>query len=221
MEIKYNADLRSEFDLKSSLVESGYFGKSKDNIVVLENFVDLEDLKKIQSFLPTINEWASSGENEYDEDGVTVLYNADYWKDRQCSGDLILKLNKEIYEIVEKYILKMKLYLENKFKVELSSRPPVFIKWPVDTYQEPHADKELPDGGRNSFPNYDINSLIYYNDDFDGGELYYPQYDFEIKPKPGLAVAHPGDRYYLHGVRRITSGLRWTTPSFYTIEKVL
>jgi hypothetical protein len=30
-------------------------------------------------------------------------------------------------------------------------------------------------------------------------------------------VFHPGDVNYLHGVSMVTSGYRYTTPSFYTI----
>jgi hypothetical protein len=32
-----------------------------------------------------------------------------------------------------------------------------------------------------------------------------------------LAVMHPGDVNYLHGVTMITEGFRYTTPSFYTV----
>jgi hypothetical protein len=39
-----------------------------------------------------------------------------------------------------------------------------------------------------------------------------------VRPKPGLAVAHPGDVNYLHGVTMITKGYRYTTPSFYTVK---
>jgi predicted 2-oxoglutarate/Fe(II)-dependent dioxygenase YbiX len=59
--------------------------------------------------------------------------------------------------------------------------------------------------------------LVFLNEDFEGGELYYPQHDLTIKPKPGLAVAHPGDVNYLHGVTLVTKGYRYTTPSFYTV----
>lgn len=208
-------------NLIDSIVQPGYFGDCKDNIVILKNFIDMEDLKLIQNFLPTINTWVDTGSNEYSENGKEMLYNASYWKDRQCSSEIIRSLNKDILFIIEKYILKMKLYLEDKFKVQLMSRPPVIIRWFEGLYQEPHSDKQLLDGSPNQFPFYDINSLFYYNDEFDGGELYYPQHGIEIKPEPGLAVAHPGDIHYLHGVKKITSGQRWTTPSFYTVEKIL
>ena len=205
---------------EKSLVIPGYFGSSKNNIKILDNFVELEDLKTIQSFLPTINEWMDAGENQYSEDG-TCTYDASYWQNRQCSFDILQRINIEIYNLVDKYIHKMKNYLESEFKVKLNVRPPVIIRWFPGLEQQPHADKQLNDGSPNPFPTYDINSLIYYNDDFEGGELYYPQHDVVVKPKPGLAVAHPGDINYLHGVKKVISGERYTTPSFYTITELL
>lgn len=203
-----------------SLVEPGHFGTEAKNIVIIKNFVDAEDLLAIRAFISTINEWVDPGENKYADDG-TCLYDADYWRNRQCSGDIINKLNPHIFSIIDHYIDKMKKLLELRFGVILSPRPPVLVKWTKDTEQKPHADKQLNDGSPNPFPDYDLNSLIYYNDEFQGGELYYPQHDIEIRPEPGLAVAHPGDIHFLHGVRRITSGERWTTPSFYTVTQVL
>lgn len=205
---------------EKSLVQPGHFGSSKDNIKIIKNFVDLEDLKTIQKFLPTISEWMDAGENQYSEDG-TCTYDASYWSNRQCSWDILQRINIEIYNLIDKYIDKMKRFLEDEFKVKLTKRPPVIIRWFPGLEQQPHADKQLNDGSPNPFPTYDINSLIYYNDNFEGGQLYYPQHDIEINPAPGLAVAHPGDVNYLHGVKMVTSGERFTTPSFYTITEVL
>lgn len=205
--------------MEKSLVSSGHFGKKIENIKILENFIDKNDLKIIQKFLPTINEWMDAGENQYAEDG-TCIYDASYWSDRQCSGDILKRIDIEVFNLIEKYIQKMRLFLEDSFKVLLSTRPPVVIKWRPGLEQQPHADKETNDGKPNPFPTYDINSLFYYNDDFEGGELYYPEFDLIIKPKPGLAVAHPGDINYLHGVKKVISGQRYTTPSFYTITKL-
>lgn len=205
--------------MQQSLVKPGHFGKSIDNIKIINNFIDLDDLKLIQKFLPTINEWMDAGENQYAEDG-TCTYDSSYWSDRQCSWDILQRINIEVFNIVDKYIQKMKVYLEGSFNVQLSTRPPVIIKWRPGMEQRPHADKQMNDGRPNPFPTYDINSLIYYNDDFEGGELYYPEYDLIIKPQPGLGVAHPGDINYLHGVKPVISGERYTTPSFYTITEL-
>jgi hypothetical protein len=199
-------------------VEPGHFGDSPDNIIVIENFIDTEDLIAIQKFCPTIDEWNNEKESVFAEDG-TCLYNADYWNDRQCSSEILKRLNTDIWLIIDKYIDKMQIEIETRFKCTVSRRPPVIMKWRPGIEQRPHADKQLNDGNPNAFVDYDINSLFYYNDDFGGGELYYPQHDICIKPKPGLAVIHPGDVNYLHGVSMITSGERYTTPSFYTVKE--
>lgn len=198
-------------------ISPGYFGTGPENIHILEDFVDPVDLVKIQAFCPTINQWNNEAESVYAEDG-TCLYNADYWNDRQCSSEILERLNPEIHAIVNKYIYKMKDTIESIFGLTVSVRPPVIMKWRPGIEQRPHADKQLNDGRPNAFVNYDINSLFYYNDDFEGGNLYYPQHDIEVRPKPGLAVIHPGDVNYLHGVTMITKGERFTTPSFYTVE---
>jgi hypothetical protein len=198
-------------------IKPGHFGAGPENIHIFENFIDEDDLKVIQDFCPTINEWNNSKESVYAEDG-TCLYNAEYWNDRQCSSEILERLSMPVFKIIDKYIQKMQLALEEIYCLELSPRPPVIMKWRPGTEQRPHADKQIEDGRPNAFADYDLNSLFYYNDDFEGGNLYYPQHDIVVRPKPGLAVAHPGDINYLHGVTMVTNGYRYTTPSFYTVK---
>lgn len=197
-------------------VAPGHFGNSRDNIITIDNFIDSDDLKIIQEFCPTIDEWNNEKESVYAEDG-TCLYNADYWNDRQCSTDILERINPQVWHIIDKYIDKMQCVIEDQFNCVVSKRPPVIMKWRPGTEQRPHADKQLNDGQPNAFPSYDLNSLFYYNDDFEGGDLFYPDHDIVIRPCPGLAVLHPGDINYLHGVTMVTSGYRYTTPSFYTV----
>lgn len=197
-------------------IPPGAFGSNSNNIVVLENFIESEDLAKIQEFCPTINEWNNEQPSVYAEDG-TCLYDAEYWNDRQCSDEILKRINLEVWLLVEKYINKMQVKIEEFFECKVLPRPPVIMRWRPGIEQRPHADKQLNDGRPNAFPTYDLSSLFYYNDDFDGGEIYFPDHDVEIKPKPGLAVMFPGDINYLHGVKMITSGFRFTTPSFYTV----
>ena len=206
---------------EKSLVEPGHFGDSPDNIVVLRNFIKDEDLELVQKLCKRIHKWDDAGEDLFNEDGECI-YNASYWYQRVCS-DLRAQggwAGEDLYSIIDFYVLKMKWYLEERFKVELSRRSPTLVRWLPGTEQAPHADKQLNDGSPNPFLNYDINSIFYWNADFEGGQLYYPQHGIEVEIEPGTAIAHPGDIHYLHGVRQVTSGERWTTPAFYTITKV-
>lgn len=207
-------------DSESSLIEPGYFGSSVDNIIYIENFVEQDDLAYIQHFVSTISEWNNPLPDTFNEDG-DCIYEAGYWWDRVCSGDIIQRLDLTAFAIVEKYIAKMARLIEQKYSVTVYERPPVIVRWTPGTQQSPHADKQLNDGKPNPFPLYDINSIIYWNENFEGGQFYYPEHGLEFPIKAGMAVAHPGDIHYLHGVREVISGVRWTTPSFYTITSLV
>ena len=49
--------------------------------------------------------------------------------------------------------------------------------------------------------------VMYLNDDYDGGELFYPEYDFSYRPKRKDLVLHDGN--ILHGVSEVTDGERY------------
>jgi hypothetical protein len=199
-------------------VAPGHFGTGPENIYIFEDFIDADDVRTVSAFSRTISEWANDKEeDEFDENGVCI-YDASYWNNRQCSSQILKRISPEIYSLIDKYINKMAKTINLKYECRVSNRPPCIIRWFAGIEQRPHADKQMPDGSPNPFPTYDINSLFYWNDDFEGGELYYPQHDIVVKPKPGLAVVHPGDIHYLHGVKPIISGERFTTPAFYTVE---
>jgi hypothetical protein len=198
-------------------IKPGAFGTGSENIHIIENFIEPDDVSRIIDFSRNIKRWHNDQlEDTYNEDGVCT-YDASYWNDRQCTSTIIKELNPSIFNLITFYIDKMGKTIEDIFGVEVSTRPPCIIRWFGGIEQQPHADKQLNDGSPNPFPDYDINSLFYYNDDFEGGELYYPEHDIIVKPKPGLAVLHPGDFYYMHGVKPVTEGERYTTPAFYTV----
>jgi hypothetical protein len=201
-------------------VPPGYFGHSRDNMGSIDNFITQEDLGQLRIFVKKINKWDNSNKSQEHEDGVSK-YSSDLWYNRTCSGELIKELDINIFKLIDSYIEKMQLVLEEKFKVRLRKRPPVIVCWRAGDFQVPHADKQVQDGRPNAFIDYDINSLFYLNDDFIGGELFYPRHGIKVSPKPGLAVYHPGDIEYLHGVTPVLSGERWVVPAFYTIEEFI
>jgi predicted 2-oxoglutarate/Fe(II)-dependent dioxygenase YbiX len=107
------------------------------------------------------------------------------------------------------------------FDVDAKPTSPAMVRWLPGQLQMPHADKELhtgPDAGKpNDFPYYDLAGLFYINDDYEGGELYFPNQGIQFKPKAGAAYFFPGDKNYIHGVTQIKSGIRYTVPFFWTI----
>jgi hypothetical protein len=92
------------------------------------------------------------------------------------------------------------------------------VRWLPGYELRPHADKEEPNGLPHPFPWRDFASVIYLNDDFEGGEIYWPLKEKEWKPVKGSLAIFPGTIEFLHGVRNVPTGVRYTLPSFYTYD---
>lgn len=204
-----------------SITPSGFFGDTSDNIVELENFLTIEERERLINFALNNKIWDQT-ETHVDEDGL-VLYDADIWKDRVCTYNSLMASDPTILELINSMIARLKVEVDKFFNVDAKETGPAIVRWPVGARQEPHADKEFHTGieqGRpNDFPWYDLAGLFYFNDDYEGGELYFPQHGIEFKPKAGAAYFFPGDRFYTHGVRPVKSGNRFTSPFFWTIER--
>jgi hypothetical protein len=59
-------------------------------------------------------------------------------------------------------------------------------------------------------------SVTYINDDYEGGEIYYPDYGYWYKPKAGSTVFHSGNTK--HGVKKVTAGDRFCAASLIQIK---
>jgi hypothetical protein len=49
-------------------------------------------------------------------------------------------------------------------------------------------------------------TIIYINDDYIEGELFFPNLDISLRPKPGDLLFFPGDEKHEHGVRHVAEG---------------
>ncbi len=92
------------------------------------------------------------------------------------------------------------------------------VRWVEGNMQHPHADAEQLDGSAHPFPWRAYASIIYLNDDFEGGQIYFPQHNLEPKIEPGILAFFPGDRRFIHGVKPVTKGVRYTIASFFTFD---
>lgn len=206
-------------DQRKSITPSGFFGNSKDMIVELENFMTEEEINFLENAARNITVWDVT-ESHTNENG-TVIYDADYWKDRVASRPSLDKNDPSIGPVIEGLFKKLKPVIEEFYNVTAVPTGQTIVRWLPGQLQNPHADKELhdgPDAGLpNDFPYYDIASLFYLNDDYEGGELYFPLQEIQFKPKRGAAYFFPGDKNFIHGVTQIQSGVRYTCPFFWTI----
>lgn len=202
-----------------SSTPSGFFGHGPENIVELENFMTEDEINFLEKAAKSITIWDIT-ESHANENG-TVIYDANYWKDRVATRPSLDKNDPAIGPIISGLFEKLKPVIEEFFKVKVQPTGETIVRWLPGQFQNPHADKELHDGvdaGKpNDFPYYDIASLFYLNDDYEGGELYFPLQGIQFKPKRGAAYFFPGDMNYVHGVTEIKNSIRYTCPFFWEI----
>jgi hypothetical protein len=214
-----NINVNQVKDTTKSITPSGFFGNSKDMIVELENFMTQEEIDFLEKAAKSITIWDVT-ETEKNENG-TVTYDSDYWKDRVATRSSLDKNDLSIGPVIAGLFERLKPVIENFYNVKVFPTGETIVRWLPGQFQNPHADKELhdgPDAGKpNSFPKYDLSSLFYLNDDYEGGELYFPLQQVQFKPKKGAAYFFPGDMNYIHGVTEIKNGVRYTCPFFWEI----
>ncbi len=62
--------------------------------------------------------------------------------------------------------------------------------------------------------------VLYLNDDYEGGELFFPDIGLEIKPKSGQLIAWPSGPFFEHGVKPVLRGDRYVVSAFLTTPKL-
>jgi hypothetical protein len=126
---------------------------------------------------------------------------------------------------------KYMIEILNKKRVAISQQynlPKLFndgfaiVRWFPGMEQQPHSDdmKDFLGNDENNINRYrEFGAIIYLNDNFIGGETYYPKNNFLVKPKVGTLAMHPGNSDHLHGVSKIKDNIRYTIATFWTTDE--
>lgn len=190
---------------KLTLLPSGYFGTSSDLIFIKEDVISKEEIDLLLNLAKTKDIWKESNfRNKFSDPAIL--------KDRYP----------EAFYLLEEICVRWQKEVSKFYNIEIETYINPICKWPIGGNQKPHADKEWEDGSPGDQNYYDIGSVIYLNDDYEGGEIYFPQHGengIYLKPKPGMAAAFPGDLFFLHGVNTVQKTERYAIPIFWTALK--
>ena len=167
-------------------------------IHVIENFISPEEAETL------ISEQINPSEtNPY----------PDYYKDR--FGGTAFPYNKIVMDILRKYGK-----LSNEVhKIQNGFVNPIYVfksfgsHWTSGSKGHLHLDAQGPE------PWIEWSTIIYLNspEEYDGGVIYFPNQNFEYKPKQYSAVFFPSaGSEYIHGITTVTSGQRHTALYMHT-----
>jgi predicted 2-oxoglutarate/Fe(II)-dependent dioxygenase YbiX len=137
------------------------------------------------------------------------------------SADIIkiLPQIKDLYSDIVKNIINP-FY---QFNINDSELPQLLVYEPGGHYK-PHYDAvakwKNPDGTMiwKKSIDRDLSTVLFLNDDFEGGEFVFPDLRVTIRPEPGLLVCFPSSQYYLHKVEPVISGTRYTMVNWMTVK---
>lgn len=111
----------------------------------------------------------------------------------------------------DKFKQACEMFFEKKLRANTSHAQ----KWKVGGFAAPHSDNSDHEGNPNAFHINKYVGILYLNDDYEGGELYFPEHGLEFKPPINSFIMFPGGHENIHGVKEITKGTRYTMVSFW------
>jgi predicted 2-oxoglutarate/Fe(II)-dependent dioxygenase YbiX len=65
------------------------------------------------------------------------------------------------------------------------------------------------------FPTREISSIFYWNENYEGGEIVFPNQNKKIKPSSGMLILFPSDSNFPHRVLSVKSGIRYVSTNFW------
>lgn len=64
-----------------------------------------------------------------------------------------------------------------------------------------------------------VSGLIYLNDDFEGGDLFFPRHQLTVKPRTGMVVLFPSIHTHLHASLPIKSGVKYAIVTWFKCSR--
>jgi hypothetical protein len=179
------------------------------NIVLIKEIITAEESRFLIDIAAnaTQEEWAGY-QNDIQSKGIEI--NAAYgnWKTQmlnlEFAPNLLAKAKPLLDEIRKRCNDEIKNTYDKEYVVDnLYS----IYKFEQGDMMHEHHDSGLDPAIKNGV-------VVYLNDDFDGGEIYYPKVKIEVKPVAKALLLHPANMIYRHGVKPVTSGVRYSLAGF-------
>lgn len=208
-------------------------------IRVVEDFISKEDCDWIISYVNSLNRWdmCNATRSQFPSEEEYNLI-ANQWDNRKFDLSIIYAekkypdLFKKIWDNQNR-AKKEALDFFNLQDQDIIIECLEIVRWyypfeqspHVDYYDESFSDEDFPDGFLmpdnikeiylKHLRTKNFTTMLYLNDNFEGGEIYFPVHEVTIKPKPGMLVLFSGDPTMPHGINQITSGTRYVNTAFW------
>jgi len=196
--------MESKFELTTTKSGDLIAEEIEDGIYVIKNALTVEEVTYLRDIAESTTEdgWKANYLRELRLQGVSV-----YGEDDTENVEAYVQRNINEYwidktitipdsDLCANIVNRIKPFFEGKYDLQALSE--------IQRQYEGQGLDEHYDGG------YDeriLRAIIFYvNDDFTGGQLYFPDRKFEYSPTAGDFITFPASKDYVHGVRLVGVG---------------
>ena len=171
-------------------------GNSKDNIIVIPNFLSDEEIEYLLNQIDETKLFSFVSQKDHEGNPTSWMHTYKEIADKD-------KITKRVSDEVKKAY--------NYQNIKQKDSTLTITRWDTGSKLTLHVD-DLGYVTDNHLP-----TLVYLNDDYEGGELGFATHNLIIKPKKGDLIMFPGNMHYAHEVFEVLSGTRYTLPIWFTI----
>jgi predicted 2-oxoglutarate/Fe(II)-dependent dioxygenase YbiX len=193
------------------------------NILIVTEVISKDGLKYL---LNEINKSKKEDLSVFDPDKSNETGKTEWVVDKKIRDTQIVNTSKDCFHtIIDLYKDTVKNIINPFYEFEIKdSEIPQILSYNVGGHYEPHVDAESiwvsPKNEKIWRRNTerDLSTVLFLNDDFEGGDLIFPDLKIRVRPEPGMLICFPSTHEYIHGVEPVTKGTRYSIVNWMTIK---
>ncbi len=207
--------------LKKELEDAGFYvNEIIDDVIIVENFLSKSELEHFTGVIDSLSEadWMIEYTKNLKrfclekfgrEDVENLVAEGKFeitvgWEDKNYNLENE-PISQGVVDKLEKLVSMVDPSLE-------ASGLKTFQRMQEGVELKAHTDQDTD-------PSIRYATIIYLNDNYNGGELFFSNKNIEVKPKPGSLVIFPGTQEFNHGVRHVKAGpLRYVLVGFIKVR---
>lgn len=194
--------------LRKEVIEDNYSVVDiSDSILMVEDFISKEELQQVLDII-----------NSTEEEEWHVAYQqslAEFCLEKFGTTDVQKLVDEGKYEVTKGWddkILEIQKYdisrvLQERMQNLVKRADEGLVVGGMGTIQRMQSGVELKSHvDQDTDPSIRYAAILYINDDFTEGELFFKNFDIKLKPKPGSLLVFPGNPEHEHGVNHVGDG---------------
>jgi len=186
-----------------------YYKNALDNSkLIIDKIEKLNDRSREESQIPPWSKWSASDNPNfvYGFSKEGLISNQRFGCDMDLQYAIIINHINYIADICLSHYC-------NSLQIEKPYLPDHFSIRKYNTGAEMglHVDSEDPTDTKHPV----ISGVFYLNDDYEGGEIGFPEQNIFMKPEAGSLIIFPSERPFFHNPGKVMSGNKYMVPFFW------